>query len=150
MIKQEMHMKFWWGDTWQNDNLQYTVGDGTIALAMESLKQLTGSGSRWFVTGLGAPTSVRRSNWLQNPRLAFLLYGPSEFQISQKSHKENYIQADRFHRFSSTIGKGTDKSLAFPISYFPICSTKKKQFSFNVLNKLEQRSHKCVELRRSI
>jgi hypothetical protein len=41
---------------------------------------------------------------------------------------------------------GADKSLAFPISYFSICSTTKEIF-LDVLKKLEQRSHKCVELR---
>jgi hypothetical protein len=42
--------------------------------------------------------------------------------------------------------RGADKSLAFPISYFPIfCTTKK--FFLDGLKKLEQRSHKCVELR---
>jgi hypothetical protein len=44
------------------------------------------------------------------------------------------------------VRKGADKSLAFAISYFPICSTT-KEFFLAGLNKLEQRSHKCVELR---
>jgi hypothetical protein len=39
------------------------------------------------------------------------------------------------------LRKGADKSLAFPI-----CSTTKKIF-LDGLKKLEQRSHKCVELR---
>jgi hypothetical protein len=37
--------------------------------------------------------------------------------------------------------------LAFSISYFPICSTPKIIF-LGWVKKLEQRSHKCVELRR--
>jgi hypothetical protein len=41
---------------------------------------------------------------------------------------------------------GADKSLAFPISCFPICSTTRR-ISLDVLKKLEQQSHKCVELR---
>jgi hypothetical protein len=44
------------------------------------------------------------------------------------------------------IRRGVGKSLAFPISYFPICSTT-KEFFLDGLQKLEQRSHKCVELR---
>jgi hypothetical protein len=44
------------------------------------------------------------------------------------------------------IRRGADKSLAFPLSYFPICSTTKIIF-LDGLKKLEQRSHKCVELR---
>jgi hypothetical protein len=78
--------------------------------------------------------------------MSFFLFGPSGFQISQKSHKENYIHADSFRRFSNIIGKGADKSLALLISYIPIFSTT-KTISSNVLNKLEQRSHKCVEFR---
>jgi hypothetical protein len=39
-----------------------------------------------------------------------------------------------------------DKSLVFPISNFPICSTTKRIF-LDGLKKLEQWSHKCVELR---
>jgi hypothetical protein len=45
-----------------------------------------------------------------------------------------------------TLRRGADKSLAFPISYFPICSTTKR-FFLDELKKLEQRNHKCVELR---
>jgi hypothetical protein len=47
------------------------------------------------------------------------------------------------------IHTGADKSLAFPISYFPICSTTKR-FFLDGFKKLEQRSHKCVELRRNM
>jgi hypothetical protein len=42
------------------------------------------------------------------------------------------------------VRKGADKSLAFPV--FPICSTTKRNF-VNGLKKLEQRSHKSVELK---
>jgi hypothetical protein len=38
-----------------------------------------------------------------------------------------------------------DKSLTFPISYL---QDNEKNFSWVVLKKLEQRSHKCVEVRR--
>jgi hypothetical protein len=44
------------------------------------------------------------------------------------------------------IHRGADKSLAFPISYFPVCSTTKR-FSLDGLKKSEQLSHKSVELR---
>jgi hypothetical protein len=37
-------------------------------------------------------------------------------------------------------------SLAFRISYFPICSSP-KEFFLDGLKKLEQRSPKCMELR---
>jgi hypothetical protein len=46
----------------------------------------------------------------------------------------------------SRIYRGADKSLAFPISYFHILSTIKNYF-LDGLKKLEQRSHKCVELK---
>jgi hypothetical protein len=42
------------------------------------------------------------------------------------------------------IRRGADKSLAFPISLF---APQPKEFFLDGLNKLEQRSHKCVELR---
>jgi hypothetical protein len=42
------------------------------------------------------------------------------------------------------ILRGTDKSLAFPIFLF---ATKPKEFFLNGLKKLEQRSHKYMELR---
>jgi hypothetical protein len=44
------------------------------------------------------------------------------------------------------LRKGADKSLTFHVSYFLICS-KTKKFFLDGLKKLEQRSHKCVELR---
>jgi hypothetical protein len=43
------------------------------------------------------------------------------------------------------VGNGADKSLAFPIFLF---AAQPKEFSLDGLKKLEQRSHKCVELRR--
>jgi hypothetical protein len=42
------------------------------------------------------------------------------------------------------IRKGAEKSLAFPIFLF---ATQPKEFFLDELKKLEQRSHKCVELR---
>jgi hypothetical protein len=44
----------------------------------------------------------------------------------------------------SSIRKGTDKSLAFPIFLF---AAQPKEFFLDRLKKLEQRSHKCVKLR---
>jgi hypothetical protein len=44
------------------------------------------------------------------------------------------------------IRRGADKSSAFRISPFPICSTTKRIFFLDGLKKLEQRSRKCVEL----
>jgi hypothetical protein len=41
---------------------------------------------------------------------------------------------------------GADKFLGFPISYFRIAA-QPTEFFLDGLNKLEQRSHKCVELR---
>jgi hypothetical protein len=41
---------------------------------------------------------------------------------------------------------GADKPLAFPISYF-LFAAQPKEFFLAGLKKLEQRSHKCVELR---
>jgi hypothetical protein len=46
------------------------------------------------------------------------------------------------------VRRCADKSLYFPISYFPICSTTKGYiYILDELEKLEQRSHKCVELK---
>jgi hypothetical protein len=45
---------------------------------------------------------------------------------------------------SVTIRRGADKSSAFPVFLF---ATQPKEFFFDGLKKLEQRSHKCVELR---
>jgi hypothetical protein len=42
------------------------------------------------------------------------------------------------------IRRGSDKSSAFPIFLFAV---QPKEFFLDGLNKLEQRSHKCVELR---
>jgi hypothetical protein len=42
------------------------------------------------------------------------------------------------------IRRGADKSLAFPIFLF---AAQPKEFFLDELKKLEQRSHKCVELR---
>jgi hypothetical protein len=42
------------------------------------------------------------------------------------------------------VRKGADKSLAFPIISF---AAQLKEFFLDGLKKLEQRSHKCVELR---
>jgi hypothetical protein len=47
----------------------------------------------------------------------------------------------------SVIREAADKSLAFPISYFPVFAAQSKEFFLDGLKKLEQRSHKCVELR---
>jgi hypothetical protein len=47
-------------------------------------------------------------------------------------------------RFSREIRKGADKSLAFPIFLF---SAQPKEFFLDGLKKLEQRTHKCMELR---
>jgi hypothetical protein len=43
----------------------------------------------------------------------------------------------------ATVCRGLDKSLAFPIFLFAV---KPKEFFLDGLKKLEQRSHKCVEL----
>jgi hypothetical protein len=51
-----------------------------------------------------------------------------------------------FEPTASRIRRGVDKSVAFHISYFPISSTTKR-FFLDGLKKLEQRSHKCAELR---
>jgi hypothetical protein len=48
------------------------------------------------------------------------------------------------------IRRGADKSLAFSISYFPICNTTTRFFFLDVLKKLEQRIRKCVELKGGI
>jgi hypothetical protein len=45
------------------------------------------------------------------------------------------------------LRRGADKSLAFPISHFHICSTTKKIFFFDGLKKLEQRIYECVEIK---
>jgi hypothetical protein len=45
------------------------------------------------------------------------------------------------------IRNGADKSLAFLVSCFRIYSTT-KEFFLDGLKKLEQRSHKCMEVRR--
>jgi hypothetical protein len=45
---------------------------------------------------------------------------------------------------SEDVGRGTDKSLAFPIFLFV---GQPKEFFLEGLKKLEQRSHNCVELR---
>jgi hypothetical protein len=58
-----------------------------------------------------------------------------------------YISGVYFCAF--LIPRGADKSLAFRISYFPLCSITKIIF-LDGLKKLEQRSHKCVELRGNI
>jgi hypothetical protein len=42
---------------------------------------------------------------------------------------------------------GADKSLAFSISYTFLFAAQPKEFFLDGLKKLEQRSHKCVELR---
>jgi hypothetical protein len=42
------------------------------------------------------------------------------------------------------VRRGADKSLAFPILLF---AAQQKEFFLDGLKKLEQRSHKCVELR---
>jgi hypothetical protein len=47
--------------------------------------------------------------------------------------------------FVNTVRRGADKSLAFPIFLF---AAHAKEFFLDGLKKLEQRSHKCVELRR--
>jgi hypothetical protein len=44
-----------------------------------------------------------------------------------------------------SICRGADKSLVFPIFLF---AAQPKEFFFDGLKKSEQRSHKCVELRR--
>jgi hypothetical protein len=45
---------------------------------------------------------------------------------------------------SSVLRRGAEKSLAFPIFLF---ATQPKEFFLDGFKKLEQRSHKCVELR---
>jgi hypothetical protein len=56
------------------------------------------------------------------------------------------LQPIRLHEnsISYIVRRGADKSLAFPIFLF---AAQPKEFSLDGLNKLEQRSHKCVELR---
>jgi hypothetical protein len=43
------------------------------------------------------------------------------------------------NRLSYGTIKGANKSLTFPISYFPVCSTTIKEFFLDGLKKLEQR-----------
>jgi hypothetical protein len=57
----------------------------------------------------------------------------THLEIVPKSRKRGYIRRD------------ADKSLAFPIFLF---AAQPKEFFLDELKKLEQRSHKCVELRR--
>jgi hypothetical protein len=51
-----------------------------------------------------------------------------------------------FSPFLCGIRRGADKSLAFPVPIF-VFAAQQKEFFLDGLNKLEQRSHKCVELR---
>jgi hypothetical protein len=50
------------------------------------------------------------------------------------------------HVVALSVCRGSDKSLAFPISYFLICNTTKR-FFLDGLKKLEQRSRMCVEFK---
>jgi hypothetical protein len=67
--------------------------------------------------------------------------------------REKYTQMGRVSNCienatsGKTICRGADKSLAFPIFLF---ATQPKEFFLDGLKKLEQRSHKCVELRGNI
>jgi hypothetical protein len=44
------------------------------------------------------------------------------------------------------VRRGADKSWAFLISFFFLFAAQPKEFFFDWLKKLEQLSHKCVEL----
>jgi hypothetical protein len=63
--------------------------------------------------------------------------------ISVDQHFSEYLELTLpAHR---VIHRGADKSLAFPIFLF---AAHPKEFFLDGLKKLEQRSHKCVELKR--
>jgi hypothetical protein len=59
---------------------------------------------------------------------------------------ENYGKMADLYLPIGTVSRGAEKFLAFPSSYFHICSTTKEVF-LDWLKKLEQRCHKCVEFR---
>jgi hypothetical protein len=60
----------------------------------------------------------------------------------------NYMVLQPIRSYENSISyilrRGADKSLAFPIF---LLAAQPKEFFLNGLKKLEQRSHKCVELR---
>jgi hypothetical protein len=55
-----------------------------------------------------------------------------------------YNDVVRTPNYLYIVSRGADKSLAFPIFLF---AAQPKEFFLDGLKKLEQRSHKCVELR---
>jgi hypothetical protein len=71
---------------------------------------------------------------------------------SQGKHKSSFVSLGPHYavvRISSppdmcSLRRGADKSLAFPIF---LLAAQQKEFFSDGLKKLEQRSHKCVELR---
>jgi hypothetical protein len=57
---------------------------------------------------------------------------------------ESWPSSQPFVAIPSEISRGADKSLAFPIFLF---TAQPKELFFHELKKLEQRRHKCVDLR---
>jgi hypothetical protein len=66
------------------------------------------------------------------------IYETSVFKTGEKAQRFEIILS-----CVCEIRRGADKFLAFPIFYFPICSTKKGIF-LDGLKKLEQRSRKYI------
>jgi hypothetical protein len=67
--------------------------------------------------------------------------------LPHTKHTTSPLQTDRlklFREIGTSSSRGSDKSLAFPIFLF---AAQPKEFFLDGLKKLEQRSHKCVELR---
>jgi hypothetical protein len=57
---------------------------------------------------------------------------------------KGYSDYTQFWVYAPYLHRGADKSLAFPIFLF---AAEPKEFFLDGLKKLEQQSHKCVELR---
>jgi hypothetical protein len=77
----------------------------------------------------GRRTSEEISQPKQAAKLGFIV-------IAVRSSYFSYVRV--------LVRRGAEKSLAFPIFLFP---AQRKEFFLDGLKKLEQRSHKCVELR---
>jgi hypothetical protein len=74
----------------------------------------------------------------------FHLRNTGRYQIHCTSCREGVgVNTEAPRPIFSTLRRGADKSLAFPISYLQ----HKQDFFLGWVKKLEQRSHKCVELR---
>jgi hypothetical protein len=81
-----------------------------------------------------------------SPRLLHSIVSYGKFVSVKQELILNEILQERICHVSQSLGirRGADKSLAFPLSLF---ATQPKEFFLDGLKKLEQRSHKCVELR---